>query len=155
MPCGLQYNLMIEPTKQSRRKRHTRYKYNPKAISNMVDCLSIEEFYGKYPECYNRLRFQVFRSKGYHCHYCDLIGTFVIVWVDGEDHCRVHTDLFAFNDSNRLVMMTIDHIVPKSKGGGKTVKNLITACQVCNNAKGDTDYETFLQKIGRSKQITE
>ena len=32
---------------------------------------------------------------------------------------------------------TIDHIVPKSKGGGSTWVNLVTACKDCNLFKGN------------------
>jgi CRISPR/Cas system Type II protein with McrA/HNH and RuvC-like nuclease domain len=33
--------------------------------------------------------------------------------------------------------LTIDHIIPKSKGGGNTWMNLITCCSSCNRIKGD------------------
>lgn len=33
--------------------------------------------------------------------------------------------------------LTIDHIIPRSKGGKSTWTNLITACQNCNSKKGD------------------
>lgn len=33
--------------------------------------------------------------------------------------------------------LTLDHVVPKSRGGGDTWKNLVTACNPCNNRKGD------------------
>lgn len=33
--------------------------------------------------------------------------------------------------------MTVDHIIPKSRGGLDTWENLITACFRCNNKKGD------------------
>ena len=32
---------------------------------------------------------------------------------------------------------TIDHIIPKSRGGQHTWKNLVTACPQCNNKKGN------------------
>jgi 5-methylcytosine-specific restriction endonuclease McrA len=35
------------------------------------------------------------------------------------------------------VTLTIDHIVPKSKGGDDTWENLVAACVNCNNKKGD------------------
>jgi len=35
--------------------------------------------------------------------------------------------------------LTIDHIVPKVKGGKDTWENLVTACHRCNNLKGDLD----------------
>lgn len=33
--------------------------------------------------------------------------------------------------------LTIDHVLPKSRGGGDTWENLVTACFRCNNAKGN------------------
>jgi len=36
----------------------------------------------------------------------------------------------------RNVPLTIDHVVPRVKGGGDTWNNLVTACHQCNNRKG-------------------
>lgn len=33
--------------------------------------------------------------------------------------------------------LTIDHVIPKSKGGKDTWENLVTACTVCNHRKGN------------------
>jgi 5-methylcytosine-specific restriction endonuclease McrA len=33
--------------------------------------------------------------------------------------------------------LTIDHIIPKSKGGKATFENCVTSCKPCNNVKGD------------------
>lgn len=44
-------------------------------------------------------------------------------------YCGSHSDL------------TIDHVVPKSKGGADTWENLVTACNKCNNKKGDRTPE--------------
>ena len=33
--------------------------------------------------------------------------------------------------------LTIDHIIPKSKGGKATFENCVTSCKPCNNIKGD------------------
>jgi 5-methylcytosine-specific restriction endonuclease McrA len=33
--------------------------------------------------------------------------------------------------------LTIDHVVPKSRGGRDTWENLVAACVTCNNRKGD------------------
>lgn len=33
--------------------------------------------------------------------------------------------------------LTIDHIIPKAKGGIDSWENLVCACTVCNNKKGD------------------
>lgn len=37
--------------------------------------------------------------------------------------------------------LTIDHIIPKVKGGKDNWENLVTACHKCNNKKGDQDLE--------------
>ncbi len=39
------------------------------------------------------------------------------------------------------VPLTVDHIVPKARGGGDTWENLVTACVRCNNKKGDRTPE--------------
>lgn len=33
--------------------------------------------------------------------------------------------------------MTLDHVIPRSKGGRSTWENLVTACHKCNGRKGD------------------
>jgi 5-methylcytosine-specific restriction endonuclease McrA len=33
--------------------------------------------------------------------------------------------------------LTLDHVVPKSRGGKKSWENLVTCCQRCNQKKGD------------------
>lgn len=35
------------------------------------------------------------------------------------------------------IPLTVDHIIPKSKGGGDSWENLATACVKCNNIKGN------------------
>ena len=57
-------------------------------------------------------RENVFRRDGYQCQYC---GT-------SKD-------------------LTLDHVVPKAKGGSTTWNNLVTACKVCNSKKGDYSPE--------------
>jgi 5-methylcytosine-specific restriction endonuclease McrA len=37
--------------------------------------------------------------------------------------------------------LTIDHVVPKARGGEETWENLVTACVACNNRKGDRTLE--------------
>jgi 5-methylcytosine-specific restriction endonuclease McrA len=37
--------------------------------------------------------------------------------------------------------LTVDHIVPKSRGGSDSWENLICACTACNNRKGDRTPE--------------
>ena len=37
--------------------------------------------------------------------------------------------------------LTLDHLIPRSKGGPTTWKNLVTACKHCNSKKGDLSIE--------------
>ena len=45
--------------------------------------------------------------------------------------------------------LTIDHIVPKSKGGDDSWENLVAACVRCNNKKGDRSPEEALMPLIR------
>lgn len=46
-------------------------------------------------------------------------------------------------------MATLDHIVPKSAGGGYNVHNLVTACYACNNSREIRPADEFLaERIG-------
>ena len=38
---------------------------------------------------------------------------------------------------------TLDHVVPRSRGGPLRADNLVLACQACNNARGVMDAEAF------------
>lgn len=50
----------------------------------------------------------IFARDGYRCQYC------------GSDR-----------------QLTVDHVVPRSKGGGDTWDNLVTSCAACNRRKAD------------------
>lgn len=43
--------------------------------------------------------------------------------------------------------MTLDHVVPRSRGGGSTWENLVTACQKCNARKGDRSLSESGMKL--------
>lgn len=57
-------------------------------------------------------RQNIFKRDGYQCVYC--------------------------GSKNNL---TLDHVVPRSKGGKTSWTNLVTACQDCNSKKGDLTVE--------------
>ncbi len=44
-------------------------------------------------------------------------------------------------------VLTIDHIIPRSRGGGETWENLVTACVKCNNRKGNHTPEEARMKM--------
>lgn len=53
----------------------------------------------------------------------------------------------------RVAPLTIDHIVPKNRGGSNAKENLIPACECCNEAKSDRTVEEFRNDIFLRKQI--
>lgn len=66
------------------------------------------------PEDQNtRNRFIIFDRDGFQCIYCGSTS-----YGDG-------------------VELTLDHIIPHSKGGSDCAENLVTACRGCNSAKND------------------
>ncbi|MBM4157806.1 MAG: HNH endonuclease [Ignavibacteria bacterium] len=46
--------------------------------------------------------------------------------------------------------LTVDHIIPKSKGGEDSWENLVTACIRCNNKKGDRTPEEAKMHLNNS-----
>lgn len=54
--------------------------------------------------------------------------------------------------------LTIDHIIPKSKGGRATFENCVSSCKSCNNKKGDrtpTEAQMFLKVKAYQPTISE
>ena len=59
-------------------------------------------------------RFKVLKRDGFKCVYC------------GRDSKK---------DNN--IILHIDHLIPRSKGGSDEINNLVTSCIECNLGKGD------------------
>lgn len=47
---------------------------------------------------------------------------------------------------------TIDHKIPRSKGGSNAMENLLLACRKCNHEKEDRSYEDFMARPHRVKR---
>ena len=61
---------------------------------------------------YLKIRFMVLRRDGFKCKYCG-------------------------RSVKQNVILNIDHVIPKSKGGDYSFENLITSCFECNQGKKD------------------
>ena len=70
-------------------------------------------------------RENVFKRDGHECVYC------------GDNNWRT---------------LTIDHVIPQSKGGGNTWDNLVTACKKCNGEKADLSLEEFGKEIPQPRR---
>ena len=83
----------------------------------------------------NSIRYHLFARERV-CACCGRIGTVMMLDVHGCYYSRAHFNLYAVQ-GNKLILMTRDHIIPRSKGGTDNLDNLQTLCTKCNNKKGD------------------
>jgi len=74
-----------------------------------------------------RIRFEVFKRDGFICQYC------------GQHPPKV--------------LLEIDHINPKSKGGLDDINNLITACGDCNRGKSNISLKKIPHKLQQQIKV--
>ena len=48
--------------------------------------------------------------------------------------------------------LTVDHIVPQSRGGSDQLENLCIACRLCNGAKGDMTAEEYIAILEKARE---
>jgi 5-methylcytosine-specific restriction endonuclease McrA len=46
--------------------------------------------------------------------------------------------------------LTLDHVIPRSRGGGSTWENLVASCKPCNNHKGNRTPEEAGMKLAKT-----
>jgi HNH endonuclease len=87
----------------------------------------------------NSWRLITFKVKGLKCAQCGIEGKyFVKERSNGEIKSQFyHFNLYAIDSEGMEVLMTKDHIVPRSKGGKNHISNLQTMCFICNEKKGN------------------
>ena len=68
-----------------------------------------------------QMKHYILHRDHWHCQYCDQPST--------KNH-----------------PLTLDHVIPESKGGPTVVGNLVAACQKCNTRKSNRSLEDFLAK---------
>lgn len=64
------------------------------------------------------------------CHYCK---------------CKMDTTTYSPGEQFPLNAVTVDHVVPRSRGGSDHPNNLVLACFGCNSTKGSTLVESNFQ----------
>jgi 5-methylcytosine-specific restriction endonuclease McrA len=87
-------------------------------------------------------RYRVFFLLGRTCVHCGIEGMFFAL----ERHIpknaskgwngRYHLNLYALDEDGQEVLMTKDHVIPKSQGGKNHISNYQPMCTRCNEAKG-------------------
>lgn len=73
-----------------------------------------------------KLRFEVFKRDNFTCQYC--------------------------GKQSPQIVLEIDHIIPRSEGGGDSLENLITSCFECNRGKGKELLENFKEGTDPTEQ---
>lgn len=82
-------------------------------------------------------RLRNFKVNGVKCVTCGIEGTIFISERNHQRDVSPHLNLYAETDAG-LILMTRDHIIPKSKGGKNVFSNLQPMCTSCNCKKGST-----------------
>jgi len=101
-----------------------KYKIKLEIGTRLVDEGMAEEYgKGKIKLKYNAYTFREFvvEREKKRCHYCGKKGK------------------------------TVDHVIPKSKGGLTSPKNCVCACERCNTKKGNSDKKIFMNYIQQKK----
>lgn len=83
--------------------------------------LLVRVAYARIRQAFKPNRQAIFRRDGHRCQYCGARGS-----------------------------LTIDHVQPRSRGGGDTWENLVAACVACNHKKGDRRPEEANMPLARA-----
>jgi hypothetical protein len=93
------------------------------------------------------LGYKVFKHKGVKCSCCPMEGEyFALERTPGPGSSKYnnwHFNLYGKNKFGREVMLTKDHVNPKSRGGSDEISNLQPMCFICNTRKGSFTMEEF------------
>lgn len=84
----------------------------------------------------NSARLTLFNTQGVACVTCGIEGS-VFVMESQAQNITPHLNLYAVTDDGTRVLMTKDHILPKSKGGANALENYNTMCSPCNAKKAN------------------
>lgn len=86
----------------------------------------------------NSHRYQTFFNKGLKCVSCGIEGEFFAKEKKlNQPWAGYHLNLYGTDKFNSEILMTKDHIIPKSKGGSDFLENFQTMCSRCNSVKGN------------------
>jgi len=104
-------------------------------------------------------RYKLFK-KNKCCVKCGVDGDFLAIEIDKMEDGRkppgtYHLNMYAFREDGEEVLMTKDHIVPRSKGGRNSLFNYQTMCVTCNNEKGNGDPPTSKKKKRTNHGVSE
>ena len=76
------------------------------------------------------IRRAVMRDGSYRCRSCGVTG------FERRHRSRRGNVSFTFPTETDGLFLSIDHILPRSRGGGSCTENLQVLCTKCNSTKG-------------------
>jgi len=85
-------------------------------------------------------RYKLFK-KNKCCVDCGIEGSILAIEIDNINPMpkTYHINMYAIGENGEDILMTKDHIVPRSKGGRNALFNYQTMCAICNQKKGNGD----------------
>lgn len=105
----------------------------------LTEVLPLADLYTEYKD---HERLTVFVNKGRECVVCGREGTLLLVT---QGRRNPHVDLY----TDDFILMTVDHIKAKAKGGGEELSNKQPMCEPCNNKKSDRDISVEEFRVQR------
>lgn len=83
-------------------------------------------------------RYQLFAAKGVKCVKCGTVGTyFALERGVNNNPDRFHFNLYGRDRAGYEIMITKDHVIPRSKGGRNKPTNYQPMCYKCNIKKSN------------------
>jgi hypothetical protein len=98
---------------------------NPELVINKPSIIRVFKYVKQHISKVPLTRENIYRRDNFECVYCGL---------------------------SNIKLLTLDHVIPQSKGGPNSWDNLVTACKACNGQKADLTLEEFGKDIPQPKR---